>query len=71
MPLYEYRCTSCGRELEVQQSFDDDPLTVCPTCQGKLRKVFAPVAVTFHGSGFYHNDARRSSSKSSSSSSKK
>ena len=53
MPLYDYRCTSCGRELEVQQSFDDEPLTVCPTCHGKLRKVFAPIAVTFKGSGFY------------------
>lgn len=68
MPTYEYRCKSCGHELEVQQSFTDDPLTECPECQGDLRKVFGNIAVTFKGSGFYKTDSR-SSSKSTSSSS--
>jgi putative FmdB family regulatory protein len=68
MPTYEYRCKSCGHELEVQQSFTDDALTECPECQGELRKVFGNIAVTFKGSGFYKTDSR-SSSKSSSSSS--
>ena len=35
-----YSCTECGEALEVQQSFSDDPLTVCPVCQGRLRKLF-------------------------------
>ena len=69
MPTYEYRCKSCGHELEVQQSFTDDPLTECPECQGALRKVFGNIAVTFKGSGFYKNDSRSKSSSSSSSSS--
>lgn len=59
MPTYEYRCTDCGRDLEVQQRFSDDPLTVCPTCQGTLNKVFSAVGVVFKGSGFYATDSRK------------
>jgi putative FmdB family regulatory protein len=67
VPTYEYRCKSCGHELEVQQSFTDDPLTECPACQGELRKVFGNIAVTFKGSGFYKTDSRAGSSSTSSS----
>src|SRR3954451_266506 len=69
MPTYQYACTSCGERLEVVQKFSDDPLTVCPTCEGKLRKLFSPVGVVFKGSGFYKTDSRSSSSKSSTASS--
>ena len=69
MPTYEYRCKGCGHELEVQQSFTDDPLTECPACQGELRKVFGNIAVTFKGSGFYKTDSRSASKSTSSSSS--
>ncbi len=58
MPTYEYRCTDCGRDLEVVQKFSDASLTECPTCSGKLRKVFNAVGVVFKGSGFYRNDSR-------------
>lgn len=68
MPLYEYRCRNCNHQFEVQQSFSDDALTVCPECEGELRKVFAPVGIAFKGSGFYKNDSRGGSSSSSSSS---
>src|SRR5437660_11110188 len=70
MPTYEYACKSCGEHLEVVQSFKDDPLTVCPTCDGELRKVFSPIGISFKGSGFYKTDSRPSSSSSSGSSSK-
>jgi putative FmdB family regulatory protein len=66
MPTYEYRCTECGEQLEVVQSFSDDPLTVCPACKGKLRKLFSPVGVVFKGSGFYKTDSRSGKSKTSS-----
>lgn len=69
MPTYEYRCTECGEELEVVQSFSDDPLTVCPACSGQLRKLFSPVGVVFKGSGFYKTDSRSGKSKASSSAS--
>ena len=69
MPTYEYVCKDNGHQLEVQQSFADEPLTVCPECGGALRKVFGNIAVTFKGSGFYKTDSRASSGKSSTSSS--
>lgn len=68
MPLYEYRCRNCNHQFEIQQSFSDDALTVCPECEGELRKVFNPVGIAFKGSGFYKNDSRGGSSSSSSSS---
>ncbi|HYZ99346.1 MAG TPA: FmdB family zinc ribbon protein [Acidimicrobiales bacterium] len=58
MPKYEYRCRNCGEQLEVVQSFSDDPLTECPACGGLLRKVFQPVGIAFKGSGFYKTDSR-------------
>ena len=62
MPTYSYRCTECGNEFDVRQSFSDEPLKVCEACGGSLRKLFNSVGIVFKGSGFYHNDARSSSS---------
>ncbi|WCC80362.1 zinc ribbon domain-containing protein [Cutibacterium equinum] len=56
MPTYQYRCNDCGRDLEVVQKFSDPALTICPTCEGTLRKVFSAVGVVFKGSGFYSTD---------------
>ncbi|KRD43051.1 FmdB family transcriptional regulator [Cellulomonas sp. Root930] len=58
MPTYAYACTACGHAFETVQSFSDDSLSVCPECDGRLRKVFSSVGVVFKGSGFYRNDAR-------------
>ena len=58
MPTYEYACAECGERLEAVQKFSDDPLTVCPACGGRLRKVFSPVGIVFKGSGFYRTDSR-------------
>ncbi len=65
MPTYSYRCTDCGNAFDIQQAFTDDSLTECPTCDGKLRKLFSAVGVTFNGSGFYRTDSRGSSSSTS------
>jgi len=62
VPTYQYTCTDCGEQVEVVQKFTDDPLTVCPACGGKLRKVFSPVGIVFKGSGFYRTDSRKASS---------
>lgn len=67
MPTYQYVCTDCGTPLEAVQSFSDAALTECPSCGGKLRKVFSAVGVVFKGSGFYKTDSRSPSSTSSSS----
>jgi putative FmdB family regulatory protein len=61
VPTYQYVCTECGEPLEKVQKFSDDPLTVCPNCSGRLRKVFSPVGIVFKGSGFYRNDSRAGS----------
>jgi putative FmdB family regulatory protein len=58
VPTYQYACTECGDQTEVVQRFTDDPLTVCGTCGGRLRKVFSPVGIVFKGSGFYRTDSR-------------
>jgi putative FmdB family regulatory protein len=57
MPTYEYRCRNCGHTFDIVQKMSDDPLTHCPECgQEELRKVFAPPAISFKGSGFYATD---------------
>ena len=58
MPTYEYRCRDCGHSFDIVQKMSDDPLTHCPECGGHLRKVFAPPAISFKGSGFYATDHR-------------
>ena len=63
MPTYDYRCKACGQELEVFQSFSDDPLTTCEACGGELRKLFGAPGIAFKGSGFYKTDSRSSSKK--------
>jgi putative FmdB family regulatory protein len=56
MPTYGYRCGSCGHQFEIVQRISEEPLTVCPKCQGKLSKVLYPVGISFKGSGFYTTD---------------
>jgi putative FmdB family regulatory protein len=70
VPTYQYACTECGEQLEVVQKFTDDALTVCPACDGRLRKVFSSVGVVFKGSGFYRTDSRDGAKVSSNGSSK-
>lgn len=65
MPTYAYACRDCDHRFEAVQSFSDDSLTVCPECEGSLRKVFNSVGVVFKGGGFYRNDSRATSSSTS------
>ena len=72
MPVYTYRCESCGVQFERQQSYTDAPLQVCPECRKKsLKKVISPVRVVFKGSGFYSTDNRSSSGRTTSAPAKK
>jgi putative FmdB family regulatory protein len=59
MPIYGYRCSECGHELEVFQSMSDEPLRVCAECGGSLSKLLYPVGVHFKGSGFYSTDYKK------------
>ncbi|HET7276925.1 MAG TPA: FmdB family zinc ribbon protein [Dermatophilaceae bacterium] len=69
VPTYAYACTDCDHRFEVFQSFSDDSLTVCPECDGRLRKVFNAVGVVFKGGGFYRTDSRKESASARSGSS--
>lgn len=62
MPLYEYRCESCGEQTEVVRKFSDEPLTVCSSCGGTLKKLISSPAIQFKGSGFYITDYAKPSS---------
>ena len=62
MPLYEFRCESCGHEVEIIMAFSDPLPTTCETCGGALKKLLAAPAVQFKGSGFYLTDYGRSGS---------
>ena len=62
MPVYTYRCESCGVQFERHQSFHDEPLKTCPECRKKsLKKVITPTRIIFKGSGFYATDHKSSS----------
>jgi putative FmdB family regulatory protein len=65
VPTYEYACRACGHVFEIVQKMSDDPLVICPECGGELRKVFAPPAISFKGSGFYATDQREKAKPSS------
>ena len=66
MPVYTYRCDSCGVQFEKHQSFTDAPLKTCPECRKKsLRKVITPTKIIFKGSGFYATDHKSSSGSAS------
>ena len=54
MPIYEYRCTSCGHTLEVIQKFNDKPLKKCTECSGALEKLISRSAFQLKGGGWYN-----------------
>ncbi len=60
MPTYAYACKDCGHNFDIVQSFTDNSLSICPECQGALRKKFNSVGVVFKGPGFYRTDSRDS-----------
>jgi len=61
VPIYEYECSHCHFHFERKQRFDDEPVAMCPKCQGKSRRVIHSVPVIFKGSGFYITDNRKGS----------
>jgi putative FmdB family regulatory protein len=59
MPIYEYRCSSCGHELEALQKFSDAPLVTCPSCGAEtLVKRVSAAGFQLKGSGWYVTDFR-------------
>ncbi len=63
MPTYDYECTKCGHKFEAFQQMSDKPLTKCPKCDKKLRRLIGSGAgIIFKGSGFYATDYKKKSS---------
>ncbi|MBT9332132.1 FmdB family zinc ribbon protein [Paracidobacterium acidisoli] len=56
MPLYEYRCKSCGHQFEKIQSFSAPEEKVCPVCGEEVERLISAPAIQFKGSGWYVND---------------
>ncbi|MEA1959394.1 MAG: FmdB family zinc ribbon protein [Chloroflexota bacterium] len=56
MPTYEYECNLCHNHFDKRQGFDDEPIAICPQCQGISQRVFHAVPIVFKGSGFYCTD---------------
>ncbi len=58
MPLYDYRCTECGREVEIRHGIDGHGPATCETCGGSMRKALSTPAIHFKGSGWAKKDAQ-------------
>ena len=61
MPLYEYKCDSCGSVFEVRERFSDEPLVVHESCGGRVERLISLSAFVFKGTGFYATDYARKS----------
>ena len=59
MPLYEYQCDDCGSRFELIRKFSDAPVSACPTCAGRVRKLVSSPAFQFKGTGWYVTDYAR------------
>lgn len=62
MPTYDYVCQDCSHAFEHFQTMSSDPLSVCPQCKGKLKRLIgAGAALIFKGTGFYCTDYKKTS----------
>lgn len=62
MPTYDYECTACGNRFEAFQKINDKPLTSCPKCHKKVKRLIGSGSgIIFKGSGFYSTDYRKKS----------
>ena len=64
MPIYEYQCQACGKELEALQKISDEPLLDCPACgEASLKKKVSAAAFRLKGGGWYETDFKTSNKK--------
>ena len=62
MPTYDYQCADCGYEFEHFQAMSDEPLRICPNCNGAVRrKISGGTGLIFKGSGYYLTDYKNKS----------
>ncbi len=64
MPTYEYECEKCHHQFERFQSITEEPVKVCPVCDGKVKRLISGGGgLLFKGNGFYITDYRSESYK--------
>ncbi len=64
MPIYEYQCLACGKELEALRKISDAPLEDCPACGApELKKKVSAAAFRLKGGGWYETDFKTGSKK--------
>ncbi len=64
MPIYEYQCSACGKEIEALQKVSDEPLRVCPSChEPALKKKISAAGFRLKGSGWYETDFKSGAKK--------
>jgi putative FmdB family regulatory protein len=64
MPIYEYRCTSCGFQKEYLKKIADPVMTVCPECDKEtFSKMLTAAGFHLKGSGWYATDFRNGGAK--------
>ncbi len=59
MPIYEYKCSKCGKTFEMLQSISSEPISKCIYCQGRTKKVISMSSFHFKGKGWYITDYKR------------
>jgi len=63
MPIYEYKCSKCGKQFEVLQKINSEPLSNCIHCQGKVEKLISLSSFQFKGTGWYITDYKNKENK--------
>jgi putative FmdB family regulatory protein len=64
MPFYEYRCETCGHEMEIMQKMSDPPVSECPACgELHLRKLISAAGFRLKGGGWYETDFKKGAKK--------
>ena len=61
MPIYEYKCSKCGEIFEAFQKINDQPLTKCKYCQGRVEKLISHSSFQLKGAGWYLTDYAKKS----------
>ncbi len=68
MPIYDYKCSNCGHQIEVIQKISDGPKTTCPKCNAEcLIKLLSAPSFRLKGSGWYETDFKTGKKKNISS----
>jgi putative FmdB family regulatory protein len=62
VPLYDYKCSSCGNHYELREGFDAPARQPCPKCGNEAKRVLHPPPIVFKGSGFYITDSKKGDS---------